>query len=403
MSRGMSDTRELNREETVPPTSHPVAVAGSASDRLLRLLCSAPLEQGPVPTARHLVDGFALLFPNVAFGIAPCRCCTESELVTSRQSKPSWSDPGPARLFPDLPYERALPLAGELGSCLHCGSDDPALDDDDSPLVRILHSCSDVVSFGMRASDRRDRLKSEEALHSSLVQTEKLASLGEIAAGVVHELSNPLTSIITYSEYLLRKASRSNMDPEDVERLRRIAQASDRILKFTRALVSYARPADETPGPVDLHDVVDKSLVFCEHVIHECGVQVCCEVSEDLPLVRGVSGQLIQVFVNLVTNACQAMSDGGGTLFIDARVGTSGQVNVTLRDTGPGIRGEHLPHIFEPFFTTKDKAKGSGLGLSIVRFIVAGHGGDVAADSQGGGAVFTVRLPSLPPDSGPEG
>jgi len=400
MSRGMSDTRELNREETVPPTSHPYAVSGSASDRLHRLLCAAPLEQGPLPVARHLVDGFAQILPTIAFGIAPSRCCAESELVTSRHSKPAWSDPGPARLFPDMPHERALPLTGELGGCLHCGSEDPALDDDDSPLVHVLRSCAETVSFGMRAAGRRAPLRSEEALHSSLVQTEKLASLGEIAAGVVHELSNPLTSIATYSEYLLRKAGRSNMDPEDVERLRRIAQASDRILKFTRALVSYARPADETPGPVDLHDVVDKSLVFCEHVIHECGVQVRCDVSDELPLVRGVSGQLIQVFVNLVTNACQAMADGGGTLFIDARLAGSGQVNVTLRDTGPGIRGEHLPHIFEPFFTTKDKSKGSGLGLSIVRFIVAGHGGDVAADSPGCGAVFTVRLPSIPPESG---
>ncbi len=396
----MSDTHLIRREETVPPTSHNLAVAGSAADRLLRLLCATPVDQGPNAALRHLVDGVAAIVPSVSFAVAPCHLASADDIVSSCASSPSWAPPAMLRVFPSLAHERVLPLCDDRIRCLHCGSDDPAVDDDDGPLVALLRSCADAISFGLRAADGADTPgqtgTSSDRLRPAMIQTEKMASLGEIAAGVVHELGNPLTAIATYSNYLLRKGERSGLQDDDLERIRRISEASDRILKFTRALVSYARPAEDPPAPVSLHDVVDRSLVFCEHVIHESRVHVVADVPADLPAVNGVSGQLIQVFVNLVTNACQAMSSSGGTLHIEARAAETQHVNVTVRDTGPGIDDSHLPHIFEPFFTTKDRSKGSGLGLSIVRFIVAGHSGDVHAVSPGDGAVFTVRLPAIP-------
>jgi signal transduction histidine kinase len=145
---------------------------------------------------------------------------------------------------------------------------------------------------------------------------------------------------------------------------------------------------------VDLRQVLDKSLVFCEHLVHESRTEVLCSVPDTLPPVSGSHGQLIQVFVNLITNACHAMSASGGTLRIEASYPGSGKpVTVTLLDTGPGILPENLPRVFEPFFTTKDKASGTGLGLSVVRHIVTRSGGQVSAQSPGRGALFTITLP----------
>src|SRR5262249_37510673 len=142
-------------------------------------------------------------------------------------------------------------------------------------------------------------------LQAQVIQSEKLASLGQIAAGVVHELNNPLTSIVAYSDYLRKKGERNGADVADLERLTRINEAAERILRFSRDLIAYSRPSTEVPAPVAIHDVIDRALVFCEHVLERTGVMVE-RTFGDVKLVRGVAGQLTQVFVNLFTNACQA-------------------------------------------------------------------------------------------------
>ena len=159
--------------------------------------------------------------------------------------------------------------------------------------------------------------------------------------------------------------------------------------------MSYARPSSEVPGPVALHDVIEKALVFCEHEFSKHSVITECDLQPRLPAVRGIAGQLTQVFVNLFTNAAHAMSQQGGRLSVKVRHQPGNEVLIVdVADEGGGIAEQDLEQIFEPFFTTKSDGRGSGLGLSIVREIVKAHGGALSAKSTlGGGSVFSVELP----------
>ncbi|MFI5309079.1 MAG: sensor histidine kinase, partial [Polyangiales bacterium] len=221
--------------------------------------------------------------------------------------------------------------------------------------------------------------------------------LGQLAAGVVHELNNPLTSISVYADYLLKKAPAQGTSDPDMEKLRRIVQSADRILKFTRDLVTYARPSTERPVPLNVHDVMDQALSFCEHLIEETGATVEKKYDSTLPPVYGVKGQLVQVFVNLITNACHAMPLGAGRLTLATGPGGDGRLSACVVDNGKGITEDNLQRIFEPFFTTKGEGKGTGLGLSIVKNIVEQHRGTIGVQSEiGCGTTFEVVLACRP-------
>jgi signal transduction histidine kinase len=156
-------------------------------------------------------------------------------------------------------------------------------------------------------------------------------------------------------------------------------------------LVSYARPAQDKPERVQLNSVVDMAVGFCEHVVAQARVRVHREYSE-LPPLSAVRANMVQVFVNLITNACHATQPGGAVYLATSRDGQDAVV--TVRDTGTGIDPKHLQRIFEPFFTTKPEGKGTGLGLSICQGIVENHGGRLTVQSTvGTGTIFTVRLP----------
>lgn len=240
-------------------------------------------------------------------------------------------------------------------------------------------------------------------LEDQIVHAEKLATLGQLAAGVVHELNNPLTSISVYTDYLVQKGRRTGGDPADLERLGRIAEAAARMLRFTRDLVTYARPSTEEPSPVAIGEVLAQSAGFCEHVLRDANVTLTLHAPPSLPAVRGLRGQLQQVFVNLYTNAAHAIAErpGGRGGNIDVSVTIEGDSAVVrVADDGPGIRSEHRSKVFEPFFSTKTEGRGTGLGLSIVRNIVRLHGGGIEVDSrhrESGhdqtGTTFVVRLP----------
>jgi C4-dicarboxylate-specific signal transduction histidine kinase len=239
-----------------------------------------------------------------------------------------------------------------------------------------------------------------QRLEQQIIHAEKLATLGQLAAGVLHELNNPLTSITVYSDYLLQKARRSGGDASDAEKLARISDAAARMTRFTRDLVTYARPSSDIKASVSMLDVLEQSLGFCEHVLDEGGVLVERNYGHDLPRIEAAQGQLHQVFVNLITNACQAMSTARdeakstrtAKLLVHAeRVNT--ELVVKVSDTGPGIAAENVAKIFEPFFTTKREGKGTGLGLSIVRNLVVHNGGAITAHSQPDvGTTFELRF-----------
>jgi PAS domain S-box-containing protein len=229
-------------------------------------------------------------------------------------------------------------------------------------------------------------------LEKRIIHAEKLASIGQLAASVVHEINNPMTAVATYADALLvRSRMTPGANPADQEKLKKILESSHRILRFTRDLVSYARPAQDKPERVQLNAVVDMAVGFCEHVVSQARVSVHREYSE-LPPLSGVRANLVQVFVNLITNACHAMQPGGAVYLSTERDGQD--VVVKVRDTGTGIDPKHLQRVFDPFFTTKPEGKGTGLGLSICQGIVENHGGRLTVESTvGAGTTFTVRLP----------
>ena len=234
-------------------------------------------------------------------------------------------------------------------------------------------------------------------LEEQIIHAEKLATLGQLAAGVVHELNNPLTSISVYGDFLLQKAMRDSSPPSDVEKLRRIVESAQRILNFTRDLVTYARPSTERPVPADVHELLDQALGYCEHLIEETAARIERKFDPSLPPVYGVRGQLVQVFVNLITNACHAMPHGAGQLAIQTAPSADGRLSVRIIDNGRGIPEQHLSWVFEPFFTTKGEGKGTGLGLSIVKNIVEQHRGDISVQSEvGRGTAFEVVLVCRP-------
>jgi two-component system, NtrC family, sensor kinase len=234
-----------------------------------------------------------------------------------------------------------------------------------------------------------------EALQQQVVRAERLATLGELAAGVVHELNNPLTSITVYAEYLVRKLEAQGAEPGDVEKLRRIGASAQRILRFSRDLVQYARPSGRDLGPIDLAAVVRQSVSICEHLVERGGITLGVEVDPELPAVQAVGGQLEQVLINLITNAVHAV-ENGGRVEVRAQADSPSTVMLEVCDSGPGIADDDRERIFEPFFTTKPDGKGTGLGLPIVRNIVDQHHGEIRVSrSDLGGAAFRVILPIL--------
>ena len=276
------------------------------------------------------------------------------------------------------PFELHLPKAGGGNARLQFTL---------TPILDSEGRVAGVIAIG------RDRTEVRE-LEGQVIHAEKLATLGQLAAGIVHEINNPLTSISVYGEYLLGKLARSGADDADVKRIERILRSADRIMSFTRNLLTYARPSKEEAHPVDVREVLEEALGFCEHVIREARVTIVREYDGDLPKVNAVPGQLHQVFVNLVTNACNAVHDEGGEVRLSTRPLGHDRVEVCVEDDGVGIPEEDLERVFEPFFSTRRRGKGTGLGLSIVKSIVEHHGGSIEIESTlGTGTRVIVSLP----------
>ena len=221
---------------------------------------------------------------------------------------------------------------------------------------------------------------------------QRLAAFGRLAAGIVHELNNPLVAIVTYSESLLDRHRLGGLEPTDLEKLRRIREAGERIQRFSRDLIAYARPSADKAESVDLVALLEQAARMCDPVLKEAKARMRLELLP-VPRIQGARASLLQVFVNLITNAAQAMKPEGGvvTLGLDAR---EDRVVARVTDDGAGMDEEVKARVFEPFFTTKQGGRGTGLGLSIVQGIVARHGGSIEVRSApGAGTTFVVTLP----------
>ncbi|MDB4968171.1 MAG: Sensor protein [Myxococcales bacterium] len=255
----------------------------------------------------------------------------------------------------------------------------------------VLRSPDGTIDGVIAIGQDIERLRS---LERQVIQAEKLATLGQLAAGVVHELNNPLTSISVYGDYLVRLLERAGGDKGDADKANKIVEGAARIQKLTRDLMNYARPSGEYEW-VAVNDVVKQALTFCEHIVRRGEAEVTLTLAEELPRIHAIRAQLHQVLINLVTNAIHALPSAGGHVTIGTELVAGGQaVQVRVADSGVGISALDRDHVFEPFFTTKKDGKGTGLGLSIVKNIVEGHGGTVKFDSQvAQGTTFVITLP----------
>jgi PAS domain S-box-containing protein len=222
-----------------------------------------------------------------------------------------------------------------------------------------------------------------------LVQSGKMAALGELASGVAHEINNPLFAILGLVEFLLKDAAEGT---KARERLLLVQQTGLEIKEIVRALLDFAREGSDDFRLLDLHETVRGTLDLVRRTSAARGVELL-ELSPAEPVpVRASGGQLKQILLNLVTNAQQAMPDGGTVTVELERVGE--WALVTVADTGPGIPADDVGRVFDPFFTTKRELGGTGLGLSVSLGIAQMHGGELAVVSEEGhGAAFTLRLP----------
>ncbi len=239
-----------------------------------------------------------------------------------------------------------------------------------------------------RVEERTRALKEAQA---ELVQSAKLAAVGTLAAGVAHELNQPLTVIRGYAQGLLAE---EGLPAEARADLDRIEAQTVRMARIINHLRDFSRQSKGVLEPVALHEVIEAAFLLVTQQLRSRNIEVVRELDSELPLLQGDRIQLEQVFVNLITNARDAMTpQGGGRLTVATRI-TDRSVEAAVADTGPGVPASIRDRIFEPFFTTKEVGQGTGLGLSISYGIVHEHGGEIqVADGPDGGAVFIVRLP----------
>jgi two-component system, NtrC family, sensor kinase len=395
-------------EESSPRARIPELVPAGWLDRLLVAAVDLPVLHGEVAVIEAMVDAVFTIVPGCAVGAcfvpssggqAPERTVVRRFPAATREAS---AGVDPTRLFPGLASEYVSSIAGSLtGSTLHIASDDDDLDHDTSAIVHLVDRAATALgralALARAVASLEGQRRDASALEQRMLQADKLANFGQIAAGIVHELNNPLTSIVAYSDYLIRRSltGASARDTDDVERLRRISESATRMLRFTRDLVSYAHPSGSVPGPVLLHAVIDQAIAFCEHVLTSSGVRVERRFGIDLLTVRAVGEQLVQVFVNLLTNASQAAPARDGWVAVTTELDRDAKrVTVVVADNGAGIAPNHLPHVFVPFFTTRRDREGTGLGLSIVKTVVENHGGAVRVESElGRGTRFIIGLP----------
>ena len=275
-------------------------------------------------------------------------------------------------------------------------------------MVESLRNSREEIEMYNRTLELKiaDRTAELEAAQTQLVQSEKMSAIGQLAAGVAHELNNPMGGILGYAQFALEKMSKANPDDitaKDIDSLHRylsdIEQQARRCRSIIRNLLKFSRSSDKKEWEeFDLNSMLNDTISLIQHQLDLNTIELTRDFSEDLPKLQGSASQLQQVFTNLILNAQHAMPDGG-KLHITTRQSPqlgefSGCAEVIIEDTGSGIETEHINRIFEPFFTTKETGKGTGLGLSITYGIVKEHGGDIAVQSEPGkGTKFTVILP----------
>lgn len=241
----------------------------------------------------------------------------------------------------------------------------------------------------------RDKQEEVLAMTQQLLQSAKLATMGELAAGIAHELNNPLTTVSLRAESLLLQTA--DGDPKRGA-LEVIEKEVERMTKLVGNLLHISRRNQPQISTIDVYQEIKSTLDFVEHHLRSHQITVAREFTDAIPPLHGDNQQLRQVFLNLLTNACDAMTHGGTlTLRVGKRPRAlgAGAIMIEFADTGTGIKPENLSKVWEPFFTTKAEGKGTGLGLAICRRIVEGHRGTIDIESVvGQGTTVLITLPA---------
>lgn len=250
-----------------------------------------------------------------------------------------------------------------------------------------------LISLRVReAGHTIERQKEQlDVANRQLLQAAKLASVGELASGMAHEINNPVGIILGRTDYIL--ATQYDLSAEAKQDLKVVRNQAERVASTVRSLLTFARPSALSIQPVDLAQLVDQAIALEAPRCHTAEVEIERSSSEAIPTIEADPDQLQQVLVNLMNNAIEAMPQGG-RLGIHLANGDDGQVIVNISDTGTGITEENQSRIFDPFFTTKPAGKGTGLGLAVSYGIIRNHGGQIRVNSSPGrGSTFSIVLP----------
>jgi two-component system NtrC family sensor kinase len=252
--------------------------------------------------------------------------------------------------------------------------------------------------IGMLARSFNEMTQKLSDAQRQVYQSQKLAAVGQLAAGVAHEINNPLTGVLSYSSFLLKRAADK---PEFKEDLEVIVRETQRCRGIVKGLLDFARPSPPEKHPTDINEIVERAIRIVQTQLAAHRVEVQKTLRPDLPTVQADANQIQQIIVNLLLNADDAMGEGGGTVTLATALKTDGdapltgarEIEISVSDTGCGIPPANLERIFEPFFSTKGR-KGTGLGLAVAWGIVEKHNGRIEVESEvGKGTTFRVLLP----------
>jgi len=297
-----------------------------------------------------------------------------------------------ARGAASLEYEGQTPniTSGEVEDAALGGTFHVTL----TPLVGEGRASMGLVLVARDITPQAQLEAERTALRNRLVQSEKLAALGQFVAGIAHELNNPLQGVLGHLELLRTTGAFPKALRRDMQRIYREA---DRAAKIVRNLLVFAGSRRLVRRQTSINAILSRVLALRAPAFRAAGIEVVRHHEEGLPRVKADPLLMQQAILNIMLNAEQAVSGGGGRIETRTAVcdrGGTRHVIVEIRDTGPGIGPEAMPRLFEPFYTTKEVGKGTGLGLAITYGIIQEHGGQIAAANHpDGGAVFTVQLP----------
>ncbi len=256
-----------------------------------------------------------------------------------------------------------------------------------------------IITWAKTLEDRvEEKTRELKSAHNHALHTEKMASIGKMAAVVAHEVNNPLFGILTYAKLLSKWVSTGRIGDEKREEamqcLELIAGESRRCGDLIKNLLTFSRSAPMNVQITDLHEVVDRSLMLVRHQLELAGIELQLKLANDLRPVPCDPAQIEQVLLALIMNAIDAMPRGGNLWLETRRGGDPNEIEIEVRDDGAGIPADVLPQIFEPFMTTKESGHGVGLGLAIARGIVERHKGRIEVKSElGRGTTFLIALP----------